>query len=397
MNPSALDGLRVLDLSRVLAGPYCTMLLGDLGAEVIKVEAPGRGDDTRRWGPPWAGGESAYFLAVNRNKRSLTLNFKHPRGRAILRQLASRTDVLIENFKPGSLARWELDYRALQSLNPGLVYCSITGYGQTGPYRNRAGYDSVIQAEGGVMSITGPPEGEPYKVGVAIVDITAGMYATTAILAALRHRDRTGEGQHIDVALLDAQVAWLANVAQNHLISREESRRYGNAHPNIVPYQVFPTADGRLAVGIGNDRQYRRFCQLAGHMELWDDERFQTNPGRVAHREELIPRLEAVFRTRSTRVWVDQLRSAGIPAGPIQDIRQTLADPHVRSRGMIREVDHPTAGQIHLLGPVPRLSATPGQIRLPPPILGEHSDEILMGDLGFNEEEIEALRSDGVV
>ncbi len=397
LETAALAGIRVLDLSRVLAGPFCTMLLADYGAEVIKVEAPGRGDDTRHWGPPWAGGESAYFLAVNRNKRSLTLNLKHEEGRRILRELVARSDVLIENFKVGTTRRLGLDYESLRPLNPGLIYCSITGYGQTGPYRDRPGYDFVIQAEGGIMSITGPAEGEPHKVGVAIVDITAGLFAATAILAALHHRERTGEGQYIDVALLDAQVAWLANVAQNYLVSGETPRRYGNAHPNIVPYEVFPTADGYIAVGIGNDRQYRRFCQVAGRMDLWEDERFQTNPGRVEHREELVPRLQALFRTRPTAAWLELLHEAKIPAGPINDVAQVLNDPHVLARGMVQTVDHPTAGTIRLVGPVAKLSATPAAIRRPPPLLGQHTEEILTGLLGYDEEAITHLRAEGVI
>ncbi|HHH41027.1 MAG TPA: CoA transferase [Chloroflexi bacterium] len=397
LETAALAGIRVLDLSRVLAGPFCTMLLADYGAEVIKVEAPGRGDDTRHWGPPWAGGESAYFLAVNRNKRSLTLNLKHEEGRRILRELVARSDVLIENFKVGTTRRLGLDYESLRPLNPGLIYCSITGYGQTGPYRDRPGYDFVIQAEGGIMSITGPAEGEPHKVGVAIVDITAGLFAATAILAALHHRERTGEGQYIDVALLDAQVAWLANVAQNYLVSGETPRRYGNAHPNIVPYEVFPTADGYIAVGIGNDRQYRRFCQVAGRMDLWEDERFQTNPGRVEHREELVPRLQALFRTRPTAAWLELLHEAKIPAGPINDVAQVLNDPHVLARGMVQTVDHPTAGTIRLVGPVAKLSATPAAIRRPPPLLGQHTEEILTGLLGYDEKAVAHLRAEGVI
>ncbi len=397
MNPDALQGIRVLDLSRVLAGPFCTMLLGDYGAEIIKIEAPGRGDDTRHWGPPWAGGESAYFLSVNRNKRSLTLNLKHPRGQQILRDLAAQSDVLIENFKVGTMVRLGLSYEDLKAVNPGLIYCSITGYGQNGPYRDRPGYDFIIQAQGGIMSITGPADGEPHKVGVAIVDITAGLFAATAILAALRHRDRTGEGQYIDVALLDAQVAWLANVAQNYLVSGQVPKRYGNAHPNIVPYEVFPTLDGHVAVGIGNDLQYRRFCEVAGCMELWEDERFQTNPGRVEHREELIPRLQAVFRARTTAEWLDLLVNARIPVGPINNIAQVLNDPQVQARQMVQQITHPTAGEVSLLGPVAKLSATPARIHAPPPLLGEHSESILRDLLGYSPEEIAALRQEQVI
>jgi len=393
----ALQGVRVLDLSRVLAGPFCTMLLADYGADVIKVEAPGRGDDTRHWGPPWAGGESAYFLSVNRNKRSVTLNLKHEEGRQILRQLAARSDVFVENFKVGTARRLGLDYESLREVNPGLVYCSITGYGQTGPYSERPGYDFVIQAEGGIMSVTGPVEGPPCKVGVAIVDVTAGLFAATAILAALRHRDRTGEGQYIDVALLDSQVAWLINVAQNYLVSGEPPRRYGNAHPNIVPYEVFPTANDHVAVAIGNDAQYRRFCEVAGCLDLWEDERFQTNPGRVQHRDELVPRLQALFRTRTTEEWLRLLREHDISVAPVNSIPQVLGDPHVEARGMVQTVPHPTAGSVRLLGPVAKLSATPARIAQAPPLLGQHTAEVLVDVLGYDEEEVARLRAEGVL
>ncbi len=394
---AALADIRVLDLSRVLAGPFCTMLLADYGADVIKIEAPGRGDDTRQWGPPWAGGESAYFLAVNRNKRSLTLNLKHERGRHILYELVTRSDVFIENFKVGTARRLGIDYATLRELNPRLIYCSITGYGQTGPYRDRPGYDFVIQAEGGIMSITGPAGGEPHKVGVAIVDITAGLFAATAILAALHHRERTGEGQYIDIGLLDAQVGWLANVAQNYLVTGDVPKRYGNAHPNIVPYEVFPTADGYVAVGIGNDAQYRRFCEVAGRTDLWEDERFRTNPGRVEHRDELIPRLRELFRSRPTAAWLALLREAKIPAAPINDVAQVLNDPHVLARGMVQRVHHPTAGELKLVGPVAKLSATPATVRRPPPLLGEHTAEVLAELLDYDETTITNLRREGVI
>ncbi len=394
---SALRGIRVLDLSRVLAGPYCTMLLGDYGAEIIKVEVPGRGDDTRQWGPPWAGGESAYFLSVNRNKRSLTLNLKHPKGQKILRALAARSDILIENFKVGTMERLGLGYESLREENPGLIYCSITGYGQNGPYRERPGYDFIIQAQGGIMSITGPADGPPHKVGVAIVDITAGLFAASAILAALHHRERTGEGQYIDVALLDAQVAWLANVAQNYLVSGEVPGRYGNAHPNIVPYEVFPTRDGHIAVGIGNDRQYRRFCEEADCMELWEDERFQSNPGRVEHRRELIPRLQEVFRRHTTDEWLERLVAAKIPVAPINNVAQVFADPQVQARGMVQEVAHPTAGEVPLVGPVAKLSHTPARIHAPPPLLGEHTEDVLREVLGYSPQQVAALRQEHVI
>lgn len=392
----ALSDIRIIDLSRVLAGPYCTQLLADYGADVIKIEQPGRGDGTRQWGPPWLGGESAYFLSVNRNKRSLTLNLKTAAAHTILQRLLADADVLIENFKPGTLARLGLDPDTLQALNPRLIVCSISGYGQTGPYRDRPGYDFMIQAQGGVMSITGPAAGEPHKVGVAIVDITAGLFAANAILTALHHRKKTGEGQHIDVALLDTQVAWLANVAHNYFATGQPPGRYGNAHPNIVPYETFPTADGTIALAVGTDAQYQRLCAVAHCPELWEDARFQTNPGRVAHRDELVPRLQAVFRTKPTAEWMQILVAANIPAGPVNDIATTLTDPHVRARGMVQQIDHPTAGPIDLLGPVAKLSATPADIRSAPPLLGADTAAILTG-LGYDQDAIDALRSEGAI
>jgi formyl-CoA transferase len=394
---AALQDVRIIDLSRVLAGPYCSMLLADYGAEVIKIELPGVGDGTRQWGPPWQGGESAYFLSVNRNKRSLTLDLKAPEGLAILKQLLRDADVLLENFKPGALARMGLDAERLAELNPGLIVASISGYGQTGPYRDRPGYDFAIQAEGGIMSITGPAEGDPHKVGVAIVDITAGLYAASAILAALRHRDRTGEGQWIDVALLDAQIGWLANVAHNYFATGETPARYGNAHPNIVPYETFPTADGALALAIGSDAQYRRFCELAGRPDLWADARFQSNAGRVAHRAELIPLLQEVIKVEKTAVWVARLSAANIPAGAINDVPTALNNPQVRAREMVQTVQHPTAGAIQLLGPVAKLSRTPAQARTAPPLLGADTEEILRTRLGYTAAQIADLRKKKVI
>jgi crotonobetainyl-CoA:carnitine CoA-transferase CaiB-like acyl-CoA transferase len=397
MTNAALAGLRIVDLSRVLAGPYCTMLLADLGADVIKIEHPVGGDDTRQWGPPWLNGQSAYYLSVNRNKRSMTLNLKHPRGQALARQLISRADVLVENFKVGAMEQYGLDYAAVSRENPRLVYCSITGYGQTGPDRDRAGYDFIIQAEGGVMSITGPSEGPAYKVGVAIVDITAGLYASQAILAALHYRERTGRGQYIDVALLDAQVAWLANVAQNYMVSGEPPRRYGNAHPNIVPYETFETADGYLALGVGNDRQYQRLCELAGRPDLWADVRFRTNADRVTHRAELIPLLQEVFRTRPTADWIEALNAAGIPIGPINDVPAVFRHPQVIAREMRQTIEHPLVGTIPQLGPVAKLSETPASIYRPPPLLGEHTRAILRDELDCTEEEIAHLQQEQVI
>lgn len=397
MSPSALAGLRVIDFSRVLAGPYCTMLLADLGADVIKVEHPQGGDDTRQWGPPWLDGESAYFLSVNRNKRSLTLNLKHPKGRELAHQLAISADILVENFKVGTMAKYGLDYETLSQQNPGLIYCSITGYGQNGPDRDRAGYDFIVQAEAGLMSIIGPPEGPPYKVGVAIVDITAGMFASHAILAALYSRQQTGRGQMIDIALLDSQIAWLANVAQNYLVSGQAPKRYGNAHPNIVPYEVFQTSDGYLALGVGNDKQYQRLCDVAGRTDLRDDARFQTNPGRVTFRDELIPKLQEVFRSRPTATWIEQLSAKGIPVGPINDIPTVMQHPQVQARQMVQIIQRPDGKDVPQLGPVAKYSATPARIYRHPPALGEHSQEILRQDLNLADHEIEELILEKVI
>ncbi len=396
MNHSALAGLRVLDFSRVLAGPYCTMLLADFGAQVIKVESL-VGDDTRQWGPPWLEGESAYYLSINRNKRSLALDLKHPKGQEIARRLANQADVLVENFKVGGMARFGLDYEALSQTNPGLIYCSITGYGQNGPNAGLAGYDFIIQAEGGLMSITGPEEGPPYKVGVAIADVTAGLYASHAILAALHHREKTGQGQYIDVALFDAQLGWLVNVAQNYLVSGQAPRRYGNAHANIVPYEVFQTADGYLAIGVGNDRQYKLLCDATGRPDLWDDPRFQANPGRVTHRRELIPLWQAVFRSRPTAAWIASLSELGIPVGPINDIPAALNHPQAQARQMVQEVKREGGQPVRLVGPVAKLSRTPARISTPPPRLGEHSREILSGELGLSPQEIERLLQEKVI
>lgn len=395
--PALLDDIRILDLSRVLAGPYCTMVLADYGAEVIKVEEPGAGDGTRAWGPPWVGDQSAYFLAANRNKRSITVDLKTPEGQQIIHELAAHADVVIENFKVGGAAKLGLDYATLAARNPRLVYCSITGYGQTGPYKDRPGYDFIIQAQGGVMSITGPEQGEPYKVGVAIADITTGLFAATAILAALHERQRSGKGQAIDVALLDAQIAWLANVAQNYLATGEPPARYGNAHPSIVPYESFPTADGYIAIGIGTDAQYRKFCAAVGRLDLAEDVRFATNAARVTHRTALIPHLQAILRTQTTAMWLELFNTLGIPAGPINDVATALEDPQVQARGMVQEIEHPTIGPIKVLGPVAKFGRTPATVRLAPPPLGYHTEEILRDWLGYDAARIAALRQRGVI
>jgi formyl-CoA transferase len=392
-----LADLLVLDLSRVLAGPFATMMLADLGAEVIKVERPDRGDDTRQWGPPWAGDESAYYLSVNRNKKSITLNLKGEKGREIVRELASQADVLIENWRTGTMKRWGLGYETLQALNPGLIYCAITGYGQTGPYRDRPGYDFIIQADGGGMSITGPVEGPPMKVGVAIVDITAGLFATTSILAALHERERSGKGQYVDIALLDSQVAWLANVGSNYLVSGQRPARYGNAHPNIVPYEPFPTSDGWIAVGVGNDRQWQRLCTLAGWDDLAADEHFATNPQRVEHRDVLVPMLQERFRARTSEKWHAALQEAGIPCGPINFIDQVFSDPQVLARDMLVELPHPTAGTVRLAGSPLKLSRTPARIEEPPPLLGQHTEEILTKYLGYAPDDLARLRDEAVI
>ncbi|PAU60643.1 CoA transferase [Pseudomonas sp. PIC25] len=405
---SALSHIRVLDLSRVLAGPWAGQILADLGAEVIKIERPGVGDDTRHWGPPFlkdAQGENtreaAYYLSANRNKQSVTVDFTQPEGQRLVRELAVKADVVLENFKVGGLAAYGLDYASLKALNPQLIYCSITGFGQNGPYAKRAGYDFMIQGLGGLMSLTGRPEGEegagPVKVGVALTDILTGLYSTVAVLAALNHRDQTGIGQHIDMALLDVQVACLANQAMNYLTTGVPPRRLGNAHPNIVPYQDFPTADGDIILTVGNDSQFRKFCEVAGFREWADDPRFSTNQARVAHRAELIPLIRQATVFKTTAQWVALLEEAGVPCGPINDLAQVFADPQVQARGLRVELSHPLAGTVPQVASPIRLSETPVQYRNAPPLLGEHTERVLGEMLGLSPERIAALREAGVV
>jgi crotonobetainyl-CoA:carnitine CoA-transferase CaiB-like acyl-CoA transferase len=405
--PGALSGVRVLDLSRVLAGPWATQTLGDLGAEVIKVERPGSGDDTRAWGPPYlqdreghATRDSAYYLCANRNKQSIAIDITQPQGQELVRELARACDVLVENFKVGGLAQYGLDYASIRAVNPRLVYCSITGFGQSGPYAHRAGYDFLMQGMGGLMSITGRPDGEegagPMKVGVALTDILTGLYASTAILAALQARDRTGEGQWIDLALLDVQVACLANQSMNHLYGRTPGR-LGNAHPNTVPYQDFPTSDGYMILAIGNDGQFASFCKAVGQDAWAEDERFRTNDGRVRHRATLVPLIKQVTVTRSTAQWVALFETVGVPCGPINTLAEVFQDPQVRARGVEMRMDHPAAGAIPLVASPIRMSGTPVRYRAAPPQLGQDTAAVLQDQLGLPPERIAALKKEGIV
>jgi crotonobetainyl-CoA:carnitine CoA-transferase CaiB-like acyl-CoA transferase len=409
----SLEGIRVLDLSRVLAGPWCTQTLADLGADVIKIERPGAGDDTRSWGPPFlkdaAGAdtaEAAYYLGANRNKRSVTCDIARPEGQALVRELAAHCDVFVENFKVGDMARYGLDYESIRAINPAIVYCSVTGFGQTGPYRERAGYDYAVQGMGGLMSITGERDdlgGGPQKVGVAVADLFTGMYATVAILASLRHVERTGEGQAIDMALLDTQVAMLANLGANYLVSGNAPKRAGNAHQNIVPYQVFevaPAADGtkdHLILAVGNDSQFAKFCQVAGRPELAADLRFAKNQDRVRNRAVLVPMLETVMKTRAKADWLAALEAAKVPCGAINNIAEVFADPQVNERGMVAHWQHPLQPDLRLVASPMKLSATPVRSELPPPLLGQHTHEILREVLGWDAARIAALREEKVI
>ena len=391
-----LSSIRVLDLSRVLAGPYCTMMLGDLGAEVIKVERPGTGDDTRAWGPPFAAGESAYYLCCNRNKQSITINLKTERGRQLVTELADKSDVLVENFLPGQLAEWGLGYEALSQRNPGLIYCSLTGFGQTGPLRDEPGYDIMIQAMSGVMSITGEATGSPMKLGVAISDLTCGMFAANAILAALFARQTTGRGDFIDMALFDSTLAWLANVGSNYLVSGKIPQRLGTAHPNIVPYQAFAAADESLILAVGNDAQFAKLCGILN--TPWAaDPRFQTNAERVRHRDELLPPLAALLKLQPAAHWLKAFEAAGIPCGPVNTVDRALEHPQTQARGMVREVEHPTIGPLRVVGSPLHFGSQPSLPATPPPRLGEHTARILENLLGLTSAEVAALVLDKIV
>ncbi len=401
-----LNGIRVLDLSRVLAGPYCTMVLGDLGAEVIKVESS-EGDETRAWGPPFAGeanGESAYYLCINRNKRGIAVDFKTDEGRVIILELAKQSDVLVENFRPGTLSRFSLDFESISVINPNLIYCSITGFGQTGPLRDKPGYDFMIQAIGGLMSITGEPESEPMKVGVAVADLFAGQNAVIAILAALQARNQTGKGQHLDISLFDSQIGMLANVASNYLISGNLPKRYGNAHANIVPYQSFQASDAWFVIAVGNDKQFEKLCRVIGSTgmlrnkwELVSDTRFVTNASRVENRDELIALLKPIFLEKTANEWLSAFETVGIPCGPINTLDKVFAEPQVAAREMLIEMDHLTIGRLPLVGSPLKFSDTPVEYKLPPPRIGEHTEDVLKELLGYSSEQIAALRERGVI
>jgi crotonobetainyl-CoA:carnitine CoA-transferase CaiB-like acyl-CoA transferase len=394
-----LAGLRVLDLTRVLAGPTCTQMLGDLGAEVIKIERPAAGDDTRGFAPPfWPGTqESAYFLGVNRNKLSVTLDIARPEGQAIVHRLLETCDVLVENFKVGALAKYGLGWEQLSQTYPRLIYCSITGFGQTGPYAPRPGYDALIQAMGGVMSLTGEPDGAPQKVGIPVADLFAGLYGCIGILAALNHRRETGQGQHIDIGMLDTHVAWLANQGMNYLATGENPPRLGNQHPNIAPYQEFPTKDGYIILAIGNDPTFERFCKAFGLEHLLADPRFATNPKRVENRRLVTDTLTPVMRTRTTKEWVEVLEALKIGCGPINTLKDVFADPHVQARNMVAEMQHASGQRVKVIANPVKLSATPPDYRTAPPVLGEHTESVLRGMLGMSEAEVAALRAKGVV
>ncbi|MEM3545122.1 MAG: CaiB/BaiF CoA-transferase family protein [Nitrososphaerota archaeon] len=390
-----LEEVRVLDFTRVMAGPFATMLLGDLGADVIKVEPPG-GDDTRGWGPPWIGGDSGYFMSVNRNKRSIIIDLKKPESWKIVKKLVKKSDIVVENFRPGVAEELGISYSRLSQINPRIIYCSISGFGQSGPYRDKPGYDLIALAMSGLMSITGEPKRPPVKFGVPIADLTTALFAVTSILSALYWREKTGRGQYIDMALLDVQILLLTHQAFNYFATGMEPERMGSAHPNIVPYQAFQTADGYIVVTVGSEKLWEKFCKAIGRPDLMENPKFRTNADRVINREELVEELSRIFRSKPTDFWLEVLEKAGVPAAPILTVGQALNDEHVKYRGMVVEVQHPEAGFIKMLGTPFKLSETPGNLRTPPPTRGQHTYEILR-ELGFTDEEIRTLKNKHVV
>lgn len=393
----ALEGIRVLDLTRALAGPFCTLMLGDNGADVIKVEIPGTGDDTRKWGPPFIGEESAYYLSINRNKRSLTLNLQDVQAKEVFMKLAKDTDVVVENFTPGVMGRFGLDYDAVKAVNPKVVYCSISGFGQDGPYRNRPAYDQIMQGVGGLMSITGEPDGEPQKIGIAVTDIGAGMWSAFAIMAALHHREKSGEGQYIDISMLDAQVAWLTYQAAFFFANGEAPKRMGAAHPTLVPYQAFMCNDGKyINVAVGSERIWERFCKGMGREDLKDHPDYATNSVRVNNRGAIVSMLQEIFLTRPVTEWVEDLQAANVPCGPINDLADVFADPQVLARNMYLEMPHPTLGSIKQTGLPIKFSLTPGGLDRHPPLLGEHNQEILQS-LGYSDADVQSLKDQSVI
>jgi len=393
----ALEGLRVLDLTRILAGPLCGQMLGDMGADVIKVEPPGGGDDTRAWGPPFVNGESAYFLGINRNKRSLTLNMAVKSGQEILASLIRKCDVVVENFKLGTLEKWGITNEWLEKNAPRAIRCSITGYGSSGPDAALPGYDFILQAESGLMSICGEADGTPTKYGVAIVDVVTGLYACNSILGALAARHRTGRGQHVEVCLHDSGIAMLINVASNYLVTGRDARRFGNGHPSIVPYTTYPTADGMIAVAVGNDGQFARFAETAGHAEWGRDSRFAKNPDRVTNREALDGLIAQALKRNKSAAWIEKLRAVGVPCGPINSVAEALTAPHTLARDMVRTVKHPKVGDLKMVGIPFRMNGTPPSIRRPPPLLGQHTEEVLGGELGLSAARIAQLRAEKII
>lgn len=393
-----LENICVIDLTRVLAGPYCTMMLGDLGADIIKIEVPGRGDDTRHWGPPFTkGGESAYYLSANRNKRSMTLNLKSEEGLEILKKLIAKGDVLVDNFKTGTLSRWGLDYETLQEIRPGLIYCTVTGYGYTGPYSSRPGYDLIVQATGGFMSITGPENGDPSRAGVAIADISTGMFAANAILAALYSREQTGKGQRIDMSLLDSQVALLSYAATNYFVSGSITNRLGNAHPNIVPYQSFKARDMHFVLAVGNDKQWEIFCKSINKPEWIDDEKYSTNALRVNNRKQLIDQLSKLFATQNAGYWLEIFDKVGLPSGPINELDKVFENEQIKSREMQIELPHSIDNKVTLLNSPIKIPTSPTKTHKAPPTLGEHTEEILKEKIGLDQDTVAKLRDEGIL